>query len=497
MHWLQNGNVNHFATRDLRLVSIAPFASYAQMWVMGLAGNDLFLNFVQWISYVWSALVAGVISWRIFHNVIPTSIALLLVISMPMGIAESTTTQSDWVGAIWVVIAAALVAQRTTNGVSFRIYSAGLFLSAGLSAGTKTTALFATGLVILAAIFLELWRKEATWHLRLMNSIWISMISLLGALIGILPQAVRNVKTFGNVSGETFGLLNERFDAVTLAGNTLRIVIRNIGVPTQLSQYVNAQLPNLFDTLRIPWIDPFAVGYEHLPYISLARNEDYATSPVQLVLGLLVSIFLVFFFKTPHLVRLFAALGVSLVLLNAIVWKWNDWGNRFLLQAMVILAIPLAFALWRGLSTGRPMRKVTAPISVLLISATCLYGLFVSLTIQYRPILDPANVLNTPREYRYFTVVGKGQLTAIEGARPFFATLPNDTTVGLRLGSGIDEYPVWALLNMDSRLKFEILGSNNETTIYETEIVDVDVCLSLSELTIIPGNSSSMDSECQ
>jgi hypothetical protein len=249
----------------------------------------------------------------------------------------------------------------------------------------------------------------------------------------------------------------DRFDFVTLIGNSLRILINNVGIPTQFSDYINPQLKPFFGLIGIPWVDIAAVGYEHLPRISLARNEDYATSPIQLLGGLLAAVAVLFMIRAPKPLRALAAAGIGMFLLTALIWKWNQWSNRFLLQVILMLVIPLAYMLWRLIATKRDRVAVFRVAAKVVVVAAAVYGLFVSMTIQYRPILDPHGVLSMPRDDRYFIVQGHEHKSEITKAAQLLSAIPAGSTVGIEL-NGPMEYPLWALLNADRRYRFVHVG---------------------------------------
>jgi len=486
MYWLQYQSVDHFATHDLRHVSISPLAGYGLLWLTALSGGDQLLNLVQWVSYLWISVVAGLVMARLAGSRIGGLLAVALLAATPMAIAEATTTQSDLVGALWVVLAIGFVIERRKTMISRRLYVAGLGGASLLAAATKTTALVSMGVVVLVAALVELMsgggaQVKSHGTRSLYRALILGLSAFIGAALGLLPQAIRNQITFGSISGETFGLLTERQDLTVVAGNSLRIVIRNLGVPTSLSDHVNMRLPSLFEFLRIPWVDPEAVGYEHLPFISLARNEDYAPRPVQLVLGLLAAIVLLVWRRFSLDARLIAAMGVGMFLATALIWKWNEWGNRFLIQVMFAFTVCLAILLWSFLVSQGRLAAPGRMLVGLFVLGVCVYGLVVSLTIQYRPIMDPSSVLTISRELRYFYVGGQQQAAGLPELLERVSCAQPGDSIGIPTGSPVESYFMWVFLNPESEFRLEAVGVENPTAAYEVSDVDwvlgVDDCL--------------------
>lgn len=484
MYWLQNESVNHYATHDLAQVSVAPLSSYGLLWLHALSGVDLLLNINQWMAYAWITLIAGAVVRRTTGSRIAGLLGLFLVVAMPMAIAEATTTQSDLIGALWVVIAIGLLIERQKRELSFHMYAIGLLAASALAAATKTTALVSMVIVILGAAFAEIVvgrKKElpAGFGSPFGLAARVGLASLVGALMGLLPQAIRNQMTFGSIFGETFGLLTERQDLLVLVGNTLRIIVRNVGVPTVIGDHINMRLEGLFEYLRIPWIDPDAVGYGHLPFISLARNEDYATNPIHLVLGLIAALIALVWFRRAKELRLVAGLGVGMLLATALVWKWNEWGNRFLIQVMVAFALVLASLLWFMIISPRRYKRARQVGVGLFVVATALYGFAVSLTLQYRPILDSNSVLTMPRDLRYFYVGGQQQALDVQRLKVQIECAMEGDSVGIPPQVGVEEYFLWSFLNSEGVFRFVPIRVQNATKKYE--VVDTDWILGVDQ----------------
>jgi hypothetical protein len=474
MHWLQNESVDHYATNDLRQLGIPTLAGYCMLWLYGLSGSDYLLNMVQWVAALWSCIVVASILRRVCANWVPAAIAFALAVSVPIGIAESTTTQSDWVGALWVILAAGLVVERRAGRIPFIAFAVLLGTACALVSASKQTATLSMGVIVVLAAALELiGDRRPTWR-GARHALLLGLTATSGLIVGALPQAVRNLSTFDSATGETFGVIAERFDFVTVAGNSLRIIINNVGLPTQVADLVNPQLEPLFGAIGLPWIDPEAVGYGHLPAISLQRTEDFATSPIQLVCGLLAALAVMFMVRTPRPLRGLAAAGLSMFLLTALVWKWNQWGNRFLIQVILMLVIPLAYLLWRAVATaGASPIRVAAKALVVL---TVLYGIFAATTMQSRPIFDAQSVLFTPRAERYFTGQSEAQRVEYLQQGAMLTSVESGSVVDARL-EGVLEYPLWAIFNADRRLRFIQLDVKNSSSKYEESNADLRVCI--------------------
>jgi hypothetical protein len=476
MHWFQNGSVEHYATPELRQLGAPTLHGYFLLWLYSLTGTDYLLNMIQWAASLWSSLVIAGILHRSLRSWKPAIIGFVLAISVPIGIAEASTTQNDWISALWVLIAVGLYVERQTRSMAFRIYLPLLISATILVGATKPTGMVSMAAVVILAAVSEFLARDGTRVQRLNRFLLVGLGSLLGVLIGFLPQALRNMATFETVFGDQSHLLVERFDLATLGGNSFRIVLNNVGIPRVFGDFFNPHLESVFQFLRISWVDVQAVGYGHLPSISLARNEDYATNPIQLIGGLLAAVIILVLPRIPRLIRILGALALSMFVLSAIVWKWNQWTNRFLIQVILLLVIPLAFLLWKALKHRASSTNFISVVGAGIVLFAAIYGLFVSVTNQYRPLIDGNSALVVSRDARYFTVQGLQEKGFIDKAALELIDIPEGSVVGIKI-DGVREYPIWALLNKDRKFTFVHVDVDNPSGKYERSDIDAFICI--------------------
>jgi len=61
-HWMQNRSVIHYPTHILRQLHMPPWSEFCLLQFILLAGNDCFVNFVQWFSMVGSVIGVSIIA---------------------------------------------------------------------------------------------------------------------------------------------------------------------------------------------------------------------------------------------------------------------------------------------------------------------------------------------------------------------------------------------------------------------------------------------------
>lgn len=446
MHWIQNQSVAHYPTPNPRQITFPPGSAFLTMQTQLLSGSDRWVNTVQWLA--WASSVFG-ISWLTQKLGAPRAqwTAGVIAASIPMGVLQAATTQSDMVAAFCVVALACF----TLPKITFRLQD-GFWIGAilGLAALIKPTALlFSFSLIVLLIYKL----------VRLKKLTSISPLTILTSLmVAVTLPAMsywRNWQLFGSILGDSTGTVNEKMGLGVTLSNALRLL------------YINFPLPGLKgailaihrSVLNLDANDPLTTfGGESFSHRSalfyLAPHEDFAGSPLHGLLGLIavVWIYYRFFKQAPNQVdKNFAVLATAVIInigLFCILLKWQPWGNRLILGTVMLIS-PLSAYLLNQLGTTA-FRKVRVPIVLTLAAMALAYGL-TSIRNPVVPLptgdIPAKSIINTPREDLYFDNSETGR--AIKG--PYLASMQTIETlgchdVGLVLGGNDWEYPFWRFL---------------------------------------------------
>ena len=104
MQWIQNQNVNFYPTSiDLQLL-MSPFSEYAILHLQLIVKGDRLANLVQWSSMTGCLLGVSLIAREFGGNTKSQIFSALFCATIPMGILQSTSTQTDYVVSFWIVI---------------------------------------------------------------------------------------------------------------------------------------------------------------------------------------------------------------------------------------------------------------------------------------------------------------------------------------------------------------------------------------------------------
>ena len=103
-HWAQNGSINHYITNDARQLVLPPFPEFVILHFYLLMGADLFANLLQWFSMVSSAIIVFLLAKQLGGKQMGRSFAAIVAITIPFGILQATSVQSDYILAMWSLV---------------------------------------------------------------------------------------------------------------------------------------------------------------------------------------------------------------------------------------------------------------------------------------------------------------------------------------------------------------------------------------------------------
>jgi hypothetical protein len=364
-HWVAQGDLDFWATAIHRQVTIPPGAEYLLLHLRLLTGGDHLYNLVQWVAGVVCLLVAARIAAQLGGGRRAQLLTAFVLATTPMVVLQATSTQTDLVCAAWVACAATLVLdglrRRTGWGTLL-----GLGAAAGLTAVTKTSGLIAVGplLVLWGLAQLKLARtgnpataggRRRSWHVGgLARTVGGSVLILLVAAVVVGPFLARVTAEFGHPLGPPRlreSIPMERHDPASIVVNALRI--GHTAFDTPLAPLRQAGADVIISGAEAIGVDPqdrtITFGRELFPEPAWYPDEDRVAFPLA---GALALIGAVVALARPQRItpdragslRAYAVVVLAAVLLHTAMIKWQPWGNRLLLYA-VVLAVPLA-GLW-------------------------------------------------------------------------------------------------------------------------------------------------------
>jgi hypothetical protein len=482
MHWIVNRSVDFFPTPSDRQLWMPPFAEYAILHFQVLAGNDRFANLVQWMSMFGSVIAASLVASRLGAGQKGQLFAALFAATLPMGVLQSSSTQTDYVAAFWGICFSYFAISeslRFTSDTAKRLAGNSVLLALAFS-----LAVLSKGTAVVCVVpFLGLLLAALVWRRKWKLAAGLVAVGLAALLVLNGSLWMKNYRTFGNPLGPATGHLGSTLFTPSAVFST---GIRNAAMqmafdtgPANKVLYLATQ--KIHEVLGLDINDPrTTLGVYRIRH---SVHEDFAGNNWHFILSALAMIyaFIVFlkqFFRQGTQEKrenalpdregfsgklpLFYAITVLLsYLLFSALFKWQDTASRLLLPWFIIAA-PLV-----GWVFDRIHRYIQIGVIVLL----ALSSLTVLVSNPSRPLIargQNESILTASRTNTRFNnspEIKDGYISVAVTARDL-----NCKSFGFGLDSKTSEYLIWAILSPSGEHldKVEHLIALDETAPYAT-----------------------------
>lgn len=421
-HWAQDQSVANYPTFILRQLAMPPAAEFAILHYYVLLGSDRLANFVQWQSMLGCLIVVSLIAGQLGGNRKAQLLAAFFCATLPMGIMQATSTQTDYFTAYWLVSMVFLLMRGRPSGGA---------VSFALAALSKPTA------YILALPFI-------IWSLIAKKNAAIKTVVLFAAALLIFNAGYfyRNYSLSGSLLGPDYGTRSQTVNPLVIAVNLFKTGANNFNSPWTAVNHASEQVVGLIARgLGVAIDDPAASSFGKFTVEKYTPHEDVIGNPLHL-LWLLAVLGLILFYRRQERGRVgqyALALGAA-VLLFFLLIKYQPWVNRLLLPWFV-LGAPLA-----GWATEKYFDRRLVALLIVLAGLIALPPLLMNIT---RPIIPPPlaarskfSILTTPREYFYLTSMNETRVV-YEKVRELVRRRGYRS---LGLVGVNNEYPLWAML---------------------------------------------------
>jgi len=452
-HWAQNASLRPFATGIERQLYMPPGAEIAYLQAYVLGGGDRWVNLVNWMAWVCAAVAASFVAGRLRAPRTTQLAAAALVISLPMAVIQASNTMTDLLVGLWLLACTAeLLWMRRAEATGGSI--AAFALSAGLAANTKPTAYLA--LIPLGAWFAIDRFRNGGWRAAITST---AMAGLIAGLV-LLPQWSRNLQVYGSPMGPakvTRAFANERLDLPAVVSNLLRNAGLHAGTPIPLvNQVLTAALERIHQALNIDPNDDRTTAFSEWTRVSgWSLSEVRAGNSLHLGLWLAAVAALLFLRKrAPRELWLYAGMLLLTLLLYALLFKWQSYGNRLHLPYF-LLASPWIAAVLGSLLPPPGVAAVGVAALVLAWPWTT--------RITSRPLLpsEPErSALQVPRLEQTFHY--SSGLAALYPKLTGPVLEQGCGQVGIALLGDGAEYPLWSMLGaprQDLRIEWLVAGT--------------------------------------
>ncbi len=465
MHWIQNGNVDHYPTHNDRQLGLSPLGEYCDLHLKLLSSYDPLVNLVQWFSMLGSVITSSLITKECGGKKRMQIIAAFFTAAIPMGILQSNSTQNDYVVGFFIVCSILFLFKSIKS--NFAISDTLLFIiCCCLAVTAKGTAFVLLLPVVIIWIILSLIKLK----FKILKP---AIGGILLVAIFCLPQFIRNAKTFDRPLGEDYKLASEIYGIAPTLSNMSKNAAIHLKTPfPQLNKGIeNAVIAfNEFIDINVQskkynwrFTPPFEVAY-------LSTQEDSAGNFLHVILFLICFVIILFNKKLRKNTQiiLLVVIGILMFITFSTLLKWQIWNCRLMLPIFLVITPFLAYMV-QNISS----KLLFYCIMFLFFCSSCLF-LFVN---QSRLWFGPESIFTASATDQYFNNNDKLKLPFVEITEMIQNS--DSKNIGFVTSGDAWQYPFWLLLQQMEDLKIQqIMVKNASAKIessysYRTYIPDV------------------------
>lgn len=466
MHWAQNSNVNFYPTQDLRQLILAPFAEYVILHLYLLSGTDSFSNLVQWYSMFISCMAVSLIVKEFGCNYKLQIFSILFCTTLPMGILQSSSTQTDYVASMWLIIMVYFLLKYINSG--FLKYIFGFACSLAIGILTKGTVyIFAFSFCVWMGTYVILKYRS--------HFLYLFIIPILIIIINF-GHFNRNINLFQNPLGLTEKNNNWTNDVInikTLTANFTRNVGLNLSVPNKkINNFTAKKITSSLEQLNISTSDPATTripryGY----YIPFSFYESSAPNTLHFIIILFVIFLIIYKRNLSNNEKNYFYSTIASFVFFSLLLKWTSVHNRLLLSFFILSAPIVSYVLYKV--------KSDKIIKVIIISVS-IYSIPYVLFNKSRPLLAEMKLENGgPKFYKpFFLKETRNELYFIadrfynsRDLHEYYSKIEkklekfNCDRIGFDGNNTNLEYPLWVLLKSPDLKIYNINVENKSSSI--------------------------------
>ena len=463
-HWLAQGSLAHYATGIELQNFYPPFPAVSILQTYALLPGDRLAFASQWLAMIVAIVGSTYLARRFGADRKGQWLVAVFMASMPIGIAQASSTMTDYVTALWAV-ALAVETLECFQRPSLMAMAA-VAVNAALAINTKPTAYPIVLVAGLAAGYACLRRGGPK---RLLQFSAIGVVVVLALNLGYLG---RNWQTYGHPLGERSRVNvhgNVPFDVGVIISNVTRNVALHLGTPSpHINKAIFLGVKGIHDLLGLNQADP-RTSVHGFKVDTPSRHETKVGNLLHTIALGAAIVGLAISKRQPSSgwLTYTGALALAFMIFSGL-FQFSTFGARYQLPYF-LLAAPIV-----GLSGS----MLSSRLALVILPAVLLVGSLPWLfSLESRPLIawpgDAASLLASKREQSYYAYspglerTYKGIIGRIEGA--------SCREIGLLLHGNSAEYPLWVLMDFPAEsVHFGWIVAGNPSARYFAD--DYDPC---------------------
>ncbi len=332
IHWIQNQNVENYPTNITRQLYSPHLSEYTMLHFTLLSMNDIWVNSVQWIFYIGSAIAVYAIVKEWGGGIKLFFFTVILSLTIPEAILEASSTQNDIVHSFFL-LACLFYGKRLFEKICIQ-NAIGFGLSVGLCLLSKIIAylyLPAIGVVLLILLLVKLNKWLSIRNVSILSISLVLIISI------NLPFSLRKVAYSGTLSGTAGeiekGIVFEKYSPMLLVSTAIKNVALHID-DLFVGNFANvfAEKSHLILGMDINEKGTNVFDYKYDAIHDWKNHEDSQPNFIHLLLFITaIAMFVVQTIQNKKIdkTQLFLMLIIILQFLSFCAYiRWEPWNSR-------------------------------------------------------------------------------------------------------------------------------------------------------------------------
>jgi len=434
VHWYQNKSVSFYPTHIQRQLYQAPFGEFGLLTFYTLTGDDYFSLFFQWIFAVGSIFVVFLLNKKLGGNTVSGFFASVFLITLPMGIMQSTSAQNNYILSFFTLstVYSVLNYFEVSKSKPIGTELVWLGMSMGLAILTKGTS------YIFIFPFLIYFSLKVLINNKVNGIKPLVLVALIVISINI-SQWSRNYALFNSPLGpSTEGpgaeYMNQDINPIVMLSNMLKNLSLHVGTTTYIDRRLEIRITQFHN--YIFGFDLGTPGYTwgtfFIPELKF-HHEDLSGNLLHIILVFVTTLIFIFQKNKSENLKYYALCLLGSFMLFSLILRWQPWHSRLHLPLFVLFAPILGIVLLK-------YRNILYVISVVLIIGSVPY-LFKN---DLHPIVGKHSFLNYSRDEMYF--YDSQHLKDSYFAVANYIKGTNKNILGIVWGGDDWEYPLLQLL---------------------------------------------------
>ncbi len=376
VNWIQNENVLHFPTIFAPELYHNPMGEYLVLQTFLLSGSDKFANSIQFFALLGNLANIYQISGQAKLNYRTRYIAVFLMLTIPIALFESTTTQVDLLACFYFTSFVYHIFEWNNNCSKKSLIWA--CLSFTLGAFTKYT-IFMYCLPFYLFIGISKLIKGRFKDLYCWFGFTISCLFMVYSFFWY-----RNYELFGNILSPIKGskmylerIPNERFGIDVFSVIALKNLVIHAALPVQKFNLIIDNL--VYNFHQFVGIAVNDLRYSFNYYVTkFSMQEDMATNAFHFYLGIVALVYTTIKRNSNNYISLITGLALSGLLILSGVLKFELWVSRTQLPFFALLSIFIAVFL----------SQINLKVANAILLLQFIFSIILILTNPNKPVLN-------------------------------------------------------------------------------------------------------------